>query len=231
MSIGAILLVAGGFSVHEVKEDTPHTCKELCNEAVRLTGLLSDNAATAEPEVHALHALLLFQAARLASRVDACGDLLLLVDQDGSLWNRAMITQGSRHLERAVQGNRITSYHLQAGIAAAHAIAPSFHTTDWQYVRSLYDALVDLDPTPVAWLNRAIAIAQVEGPEAGLVALEAARGDARLDHYPFLAAAEGELYLRLGRTTPAATCFARALRLVRTEPEQRFLTQKLSCCR
>ncbi len=186
---------------------------------------------TATPQVHALLALMLCQAARFAARLDHSGDVLLLADQDRALWDQSLIARGLSHLDRAAVGNRLSPYHLQAGIAAAHATATSFEMTDWRYVRSLYDALAELEPTPVVLLNRAIAIAHVEGPEAGLAAIEAADLDTQLKTYPLLAATKGELYLRLGKKDRALMTFEVALEQVKTTPERRFLHRKAADCR
>ncbi len=205
--------------------------EDVCREAIRLTSLLVENRMTATPEVHALLALMLCQAARFAARLDHSGDVLLLADQDRALWDQSLIARGLYHLDRAAVGNRLSPYHLQAGIAAAHATATRFGRTDWRYVCTLYDALAKLEPTPVVLLNRAIAIAQVEGPEAGLAAIEAADLDTQLKTYPLLAATKGALYLRLGKRERALMTFKAALKQVKTTPERRFLHRKIADCR
>jgi RNA polymerase sigma factor (sigma-70 family) len=202
--------------------------EDLCAEAIRLTQLLCANPATSRPECHALLALMLFQAARFASRTDAAGDLLLLQEQDRSRWDRSMISLGLLHLERAAAGDRLTPYHLQAEIAAIHIATAHPDATPWHRILELYDLLQELQPTAVVQLNRAIALGKVDGPAAGLAALEAIEPDSRLERYPFLPAAEGEFLRCLGRFGAAAERFERALELARTEPERRFIGRKLT---
>lgn len=202
--------------------------EDLCAEAIRLTRLLAGSPATARPECHALLALMLFQAARFTSRTDAGGDLLLLEEQDRSLWDRSMISLGLLHLERAAAGDRLTPYHLQAEIAAIHVATPHPDATPWVRILELYDLLRELQPTAVVQLNRAIVLGKVEGAGAGLAALEAIEPDSRLERYPFLPAAQGEFLRRLGRVGEAAERLGHALDLARTEPERRFIGRKLA---
>lgn len=202
--------------------------EDLCAEAIRLTHLLAENPATSQPECHALLALMLFQAARFASRTDAAGDLLLLEEQDRSLWDRTMIAQGLLHLERAATGERLTPYHLQAEIAALHVATPRAEATPWTRILELYDLLQQMQPNAVVALNRAIALGKVEGPAAGLAALKSIAPDERLERYPFVPAAEAEFLRGLGRYHEAASCFERALTLARTEPERRFIGRRLT---
>jgi RNA polymerase sigma-70 factor, ECF subfamily len=202
--------------------------EDLCAEAIRLTGLIAENAATARPECHALIALMLFQSARFASRMDAAGDLLLLEEQDRTRWDRTLIARGLAHLERAAAGERLTPYHLQAEIAAIHVATAHPQDTPWQRILELYDLLREAQPTAVVLLNRAIALGKVNGPAAGLAALADIPCDASLQRYPFLATAEGEFLRGLGRSEDAEVSFARALKLARTEPEHRFVARKLA---
>ena len=201
---------------------------ELCDEAIRLAELLTLNRVTAQPECEALLAMMLFQAARFESRINAAGELLLLEQQDRGRWNQSMIGRGLLHLERAARGKRLTSYHLQAEIAAIHASSNEFNLTDWKHILALYDLLMLMQPTPIVSINLAIAVSQVEGPEAGLLALKVISCDDYLERYPFLPMAEGEFHCRLGNVDAAAHCFSRALDLARTEPERRFIKAKLS---
>jgi predicted RNA polymerase sigma factor len=205
--------------------------EDLCAEAIRLTQLLAENPATSRPEVHALLALMLFQAARFASRTDAAGDLLLLEEQDRTLWNRSMISLGVAHLERAGAGDRLTPYHLQAEIAAIHIGIAHPDDMSWPRILELYDLLRELQPTAVVQLNRAIALGKVEGPAAGLAALRSIAPDSHLERYPFLPAAEAEFLRCLGRFDEAAERFERAFELARTEPERRFMGRKLADAR
>jgi RNA polymerase sigma-70 factor (ECF subfamily) len=201
---------------------------DLCSEAIRLAETLAENSVTARPECHALLALMLFQAARLPARTDALGDLLLLEKQDRSLWDRSSIDLGLRHLENAAQGEHLSAYHLQAEIAAIHSTTEHFTLTNWEDILGLYDLLRELQPTPVVLINRAVAVAQVNGPEAGLAALKAIHDDGQLERYLFLHSAEGEFHRRLGHTAEAEASFLRALDFARAEPQQRFLLRKLA---
>lgn len=204
---------------------------DFCAEAIRLTQLVTTNPITSRPEVHALLALMLFQAARFASRIDAAGDLLLLEEQDRTLWDRSMIALGLRHFEHAAAGDRLTPYHVQAEIAAIHICTELPEATPWHRILELYDLLYALQPSAVVLLNRAIALGKVEGPAAGLAALERIAPDERLQRYPFAPAAQGEFLRRVDRLDEAIGCFERALELARTEPERRFISRKLDGAR
>jgi RNA polymerase sigma factor (sigma-70 family) len=204
---------------------------DLCAEAIRLAQSLAENPATAVPECHALLALMLFQAARLPARTDALGDLLLLEEQDRTLWDRPMIHLGLAHLAQAGHGDRLSAYHLQAEIAAMHSTTEHFTLTNWKHILALYDLLCEKQPTPVVLINRAIAMAQVKGPAAGLDALKAIPVDDQLGRYIFLHSAEGEFHRQLGNSTEAEASFHRALACARTEPQQRFLLRKLAALR
>jgi predicted RNA polymerase sigma factor len=204
---------------------------DLCAEAIRLAESLTENSATSQPECHALLALMLFQAARLPARTDALGDLLLLEEQDRSLWDRSRILLGLVHLEQAARGDKLSAYHLQAEIAAVHSTTEHFTLTNWENILALYDLLREKQPTPVVLINRAIAVAQVEGPAAGLYALKAIPVDSQMERYPFLHAAEGAFHRRLGHGSEAQICFQRALEFAHTEPQRRFLLRKLAALR
>jgi RNA polymerase sigma factor (sigma-70 family) len=204
---------------------------DLCAEAIRLGESLAENSATAQPECHALLALMLFQSARLPARTDALGDLILLEVQDRSLWDRSMIHLGLLHLEQAARGDKLSAYHLQAEIAATHSTTEHFTLTNWENILALYDLLREKQPTPVVLINRAVAVAQVRGPAAGLSALKAIPVDTQVKRYPFLHAAEGEFHRRLGHLSEAEISFHRALDFARTEPQQRFLLRKLAALR
>jgi RNA polymerase sigma-70 factor (ECF subfamily) len=174
-----------------------------------------------------LLALMLIQESRRPARTSAEGDLILLEDQDRSLWNRAYIAEGSALVERALLSRRFGPYTIQAAIAAVHAGAPNAAATDWQEIVGLYDVLLRAEPSPVVELNRAVAVAMRNTPEAGLVLIDAilSRGD--LADYHLAHSARGELCRRLGRVEEARTSFTRALSLVRQEPERRFLERRL----
>jgi RNA polymerase sigma-70 factor (ECF subfamily) len=204
---------------------------ELVAEAIRLGTLLLLKPETRAPRADALMALMLFQGARLQARVDPAGDPLLLEDQDRSLWDDSMVQQGFRHLELARQGGELSAYHLQAGIAACHVAAESFERTDWARILSLYDLLAGLDPSPVVLLNRAVAVAMVRGPAAGLSEVDAVGGHEALQRYYLLPAVRGELLRRSDDQAGAAACFEEALELTSSLPERRFLLKKLDACR
>lgn len=201
---------------------------DLCAEAIRLAESLAENSATARPECHALLALMLFQAARLPARTDALGDLILLEEQDRALWDRSLINRGVLHLGQAARGERLSAYHLQAEIAAIHSTTEHFTLTNWETILELYDLLSEKQPTPVVLINRAVAVAQVEGPAAGLAALRDIPVDEQLERYSFLHAAKGEFHRRMGSAADAQAAFACALACARTEPQQRFLQRKLA---
>src|SRR6266851_1962155 len=200
---------------------------ELCAEAIRLARLLTEDEATAQPRTFALLALLCLHAARLPGRVDSKGALVPLEDQDRSAWDRSLVAEGARWLSRAAS-EPPTSLLLEAAIAAEHCFANSFADTDWRAIVALYDALYAQHPTPVVALNRAIALAQVEGPERGLVELQSLPGRDRLARYPFYPAALGELHLRAGHAPQAAEEFRRALRLARSPAERSYFQCKLA---
>jgi RNA polymerase sigma-70 factor (ECF subfamily) len=203
---------------------------DLCSEALRLAKLVIANEATETPKVHALTSLLHLLVARLPGRLDEQGALLLLEDQDRGTWDRCAIAMGMRHLERASQGGEVTSYHLQAGIAAAHATADSFAHTDWTQIVELYNDLYRLDPSPVVALNRAVAIAMADGPQAGLAALDVIDQHEGLDRYVPRYAVKAELLRRLGCHAEAASWFARAIALPCSDPQRRFLERKRAGC-
>lgn len=201
--------------------------RDVCLEAIRLARLVAEHPALDTPKAHALAALLLLQGARLDTRVDADGHLLLLEHQDRSRWDRGMLTAGFAHLERSGQGDELSVYHLEAGIASCHAAAPTWEETDWPYILRLYDALLERKPSPVVALNRAVALALVEGPRAGLIALEPLREDPALAGYLPLHATRGELLARAGDPEEAAVAFREALVLEAPEPVRRSLERRL----
>ena len=221
------LMFNEGYSAHE---GDALVRLDLCDEAIRLATLLLE-WRTGNPACHALLSLMLLQAARLPARVDACGDIAILAEQDRSLWNQELIARGMRHLAASASGDEITTYHVEAAIAACHAASSSFEETDWQRIVSLYDDLLDLNPSPVAALNRAVAVAMAQGPSSGIHAVESIAGRDSLRDYPLLYSTLGELWLRSGDRARAAEEFSRALELPSTMPEKRFLLRKLEACR
>jgi RNA polymerase sigma-70 factor (ECF subfamily) len=204
--------------------------EELCHEAIRLATLLVDHPAGDQPRTHALLALMLLNAARLPTRVDRHGNLLRLKEQDRSQWNQAMIRRGMVHLGQSASGDELSEFHLQAAIAACHATAPDYDATDWPRILSLYDRLAALDRSPVIALNRAVAVANVWGPAAGIEAVNAIQNRSELDSYHLLYAVLGELEAELGNVDTAARHFRRALELTRMRSEQVFLSRRLSEC-
>jgi RNA polymerase sigma-70 factor (ECF subfamily) len=199
---------------------------DLADEAIRLGRLLA--GLLPDPEVLGLLALMLLQDSRRAARTTTEGDLILLPDQDRSLWDRARITQGAALLERAASLGQLGPYTLQAAIAAAHAQASTPQATNWARIVGLYDLLARADPSPVVELNRAVAISMRDGPLAGLVLIDALLQRGQLTTYNLAHAARADLLRRLGRTTAAHAAYQRALELTRTEPERRFIRQRLN---
>src|SRR5690606_20419425 len=184
---------------------------DLSAEAIRLGRLLAD--LLPEPEVCGLLALMLLQESRRAARVSAAGDLILLEDQDRSLWNREQIAEGVALVERALSSGRFGAYTLQAAIAAVHAEAEDAAATDWAQIVGLYDVLMRIAPSPVVELNRAVAVAMRDGPEAGLPLIDAILDRGELQNYHLAHAARAELYQRLARTAEARAAYAQALAL------------------
>jgi RNA polymerase sigma-70 factor (ECF subfamily) len=192
--------------------------------------LPSANRPLPEPEVLGLLALMLLQESRRLARVTPAGDLILLEDQDRSLWNRKQIAEGIALTERALASRRFGPYTLQAAIAATHAEAPTAAATDWEQIVALYTLLMRLAPSPVVELNRAVAVAMRDGPVSGLALIDAIlrRGDGGgLGNYHLAHAARADLCRRLGKTTEARAAYQRALDLARLEPERRFLQRRL----
>lgn len=204
--------------------------EELCFEAIRLAVLLAEQPVGDQPRTHALLALMLLGASRLRARVDGEGNILRLEEQDRTQWDRRMIERGLMHLQRSAAGGEISDYHLQAGIAACHSVAPDYESTDWPRILSLYDRLIALDDSPVAALNRAVALAKVEGPRAGVAAIGAISKREQLDSYHLLYAILGEFELQLGNGETAAHNFRQALRLTEIRSEQAFLSARLEAC-
>jgi RNA polymerase sigma-70 factor (ECF subfamily) len=180
-----------------------------------------------EPEGLGLLALMLLQESRRGARTSPSGDLVLLENQDRSLWNREQIAEGSALVERALAAPQIGAYAIQAAIAAVHANAPSAAATDWAQIVALYDLLERAEPSPVVGLNRAVAIAMRDGPAAGLALIDAILGRGDLSDYHLAHAARADLCRRLGRTEEARASYERALSLTQQEPERRFLERRL----
>jgi RNA polymerase sigma factor (sigma-70 family) len=201
--------------------------EDLCQEAIRLTSLMAEHPAGNQPRAHALLALMLLNAARLPARTDADGNILRLEDQDRETWDRGMIARGVFHLSKSAAGEELTSYHLQAGIAACHCAAKDYDSTDWQQILSLYDRLLELDDSPVVALNRAVAVANVHGPKAGIDAVEAIQNGSQLNSYYLLYAVLGEFEKQLNNFQAAIDNFRKALELTELASEQVFLSKRL----
>ncbi|HEY8570368.1 RNA polymerase sigma factor, partial [Microbulbifer sp.] len=199
---------------------------DLASEAIRLARLLC--ALLPEPEAVGLLALLLLQDSRRAARVSADGDLILLEQQDRTLWDQQQIREGVDLVLRALASRRFGPYTLQAAIAAVHAEASSVDTTDWWEIVGLYDALLERNPSPVIELNRAVAVAMRDGAAQGLQLIDALLARGALTDYHLAHAARADLCRRLGRVEEARTAYQRALELAQQGPEQRFLARRLA---
>jgi RNA polymerase sigma-70 factor (ECF subfamily) len=206
--------------------DAPNLTRgDLCLEAIRLGRLIVE--LLDEPEALGLLALMLLHEARRSTRVDAAGDLILLEDQDRSLWNRGQIAEALALIQRASASRRMGSYALQAAIVAVHAEAPSFRETNWARIVSLYDALCCADLSPVTALNRAVALGMRDGPAAGLEAIDAVMAQGELDRYHLAYAARADMQRRLGLNEAAKASYQRALELTRQPAERRFLQARI----
>jgi RNA polymerase sigma-70 factor, ECF subfamily len=201
------------------------TRAELTGEAIRLGRLLAE--LQPEPEVLGLLALMLLQESRHAARTSPAGELILLENQDRSLWNREQIAEGVALLKSALKSRRFGSYTLQAAIAAVHAGAESVAVTDWRQIVALYDQLVGIQPSPVVRLNRAVAIAMRDGPEAGLAQIDAVLEHGELADYYLAHSARADMCRRLGRTAEARSSYEKALALTQQEPERQFLQERI----
>jgi RNA polymerase sigma-70 factor, ECF subfamily len=196
--------------------------RELCAEGIRLTRVLAA-IIPGQPEVEGLLALMLLHDSRRTARTDASGELVLLEDQDRSLWDREQIAEGMALARRAHLANPAGLYALQAAIAAEHARAPAAADTDWALIRALYDQLARIHPSPVVELNRAVAVAMAEGPERGLEVIERIDG---LEDYPLLHSARADLLRRLDRSADAASEYARAIELTQSPVQRSFLERR-----
>ena len=199
---------------------------DLSAEAIRLGRLLAD--LLPEPEAQGLLGLMLLQESRRVARASPTGEIILLPDQDRSVWNRDQIAEGVSLVERALASRRFGPYALQAAIAAVHAEAPSADATDWNEIVGLYDVLLRAEPSPVIELNRAVAVAMRDGPEPGLELVDAILARGELADYHLAHATRADLCRRLGRSGEARIAYERAMSLARQEPERRFLARRLA---
>jgi RNA polymerase sigma-70 factor (ECF subfamily) len=201
------------------------TRAELTGEAIRLGRLLTE--LQPEPEAIGLLSLMLLQDSRRAARTSPAGELILLENQDRALWNREQIAEGVALVEKALMSRRFGAYTLQAAIAAVHAEAESTAATDWRQIVALYNQLVRIQPSPVVHLNRAVAIAERDGPEAGLTNIDTLLEHGELANYYLAHSARAELCRRLGRTAEAKSSYEKALALTQQEPERQFLLERI----
>lgn len=221
--LGTVLLVV--YLIFNEGYSAETTGAELSREAIRLGRLLLD--LLPEPEVMGLLGLMLLQESRRAARTSPDGDLILLEQQDRSLWNTDQINEGISLTERALRSHRFGAYTLQAAIAAVHAESSSAASTDWRQITLLYDQLLRIQPSPVVELNRAVAVAMSEGPEQGLRLIDDLLARGHLAHYHLAHSARADLCRRLGRIPDARASYEKALALARQEPERRFLARRL----
>ncbi|HYH16397.1 MAG TPA: sigma-70 family RNA polymerase sigma factor [Flavisolibacter sp.] len=201
--------------------------EELCEEAIRLTYLLTQHPLTAVPRTHALLALLCFQASRLPTRLDDQGNIILLQQQNRSLWYRPLINKGFEYLELAAEPFELSPYHIEAGIASLHAAAPSFEQTDWPTIYKLYETLSVLQPGPVVLLNKAIAAAYAIHPSEALSQLQSIKG---LEEFCLYHTAMGEMHFLLQQKDAALHYYQQALQLAASRPEQQLLQSKIHLC-
>jgi RNA polymerase sigma factor (sigma-70 family) len=202
--------------------------EDLVEESLRLALMVTEFPVTRKPESLALLALLCFHSARLQSRTNDQQHLLLIKNQDRSLWNRGLITQGTQYLNEAAHGEELSRYHMEAAIAYEHCIAPRYEDTDWKKILQYYDLLYQLQPNNMVALNRAIVVAELEGPEAGLQELAKIRKSGGLENYYLLFATEGELHLRLHHPAEALQSLEKALSLTQSPAEKELLRDKLN---
>jgi RNA polymerase sigma-70 factor (ECF subfamily) len=201
--------------------------RELCGEAIRLGRLLVE-LMPAVSETSGLLALMLLHDARRDARSTPAGELVLLEEQDRGRWNRDQIEEGVRLVDVSLRSARVGSYAIQAAIAALHAKAATSADTDWRQIAALYTLLLERAPSPVVELNHAVAVAMVDGPESGLLLLDAIGARGELRDYHLLDAARADLLRRLGRNDEATRAYEKALELATLEPERRFLSRRIS---
>jgi RNA polymerase sigma-70 factor (ECF subfamily) len=201
--------------------------EDLCEEAIRMARLVAGHFVTASPAAYALLALFLLQSSRFAARLDPTGALLLLGDQDRTKWDLKRVHEGLIWLDRSATGDVITAYHLEASIAATHAAAPDAASTDWVHVIELYDHLYELKPSPVVALNRAVAVARLEGPRVAIEEIERITSQTSLQKYYLTHAALGALWRELAEENKARDHFRQALECRCSEAERQFLERRL----
>lgn len=205
--------------------------EELCQEAIRLTRLLTEHPEVGLPRVHALLALMYLNGARLETRMDDTGNLLRMEEQDRSRWSKTMIQQGVFHLARASTGDQLSEYHLQAGISACHCLAADDRSTDWPRILELYDHLLEINPSPIIALNRAVALAKVKGPAQGIAEVENLLNQSPWESYYLTHAVLGEFERQRQDVKAAAGHFQKALRFTEMPSERTYLNKRLQECR
>jgi RNA polymerase sigma-70 factor, ECF subfamily len=221
------LMFSGGYAAHSGEELIR---RDVCLEALRLGRLVCDSSMGA-PRVDALVALMALQAARLGARTDAAGDLVLLEEQDRSLWDDELIALGFYYFERSIAGEEISVWHVQAAIASTYAAAESWETIDWRMILEHYDQLVEMTASPVVALNRAVAVSKVHGAAVALEALAPVEEHPAVRGYHLLPAVRGRLLAELGQFGEAEEAFSAALACDCTEPEKRFLRKQIELLR
>ncbi len=204
--------------------------RDVCMDAVDLATLLVGHSAGRHPKTHALLALMLLNAARFPARMDAEQNVLRLQDQNRAAWDQKLIAHGMYHLALSGTGQELSPYHLQAGIAACHAAATDYASTDWRQILKLYDALCAMDDSPVITLNRAVVIGTIQGPEAGLLAIDAIPNRRKLESYYLLYAVQAELKAQMGEVQTAAALYQKAAALTDIPSEKAFLLKRQSTC-
>jgi RNA polymerase sigma factor (sigma-70 family) len=203
---------------------------DLCEEAARLCHLLCSHPRFGTPSTHALLALMLFHAARLESRLDPLGSVLLLEEQDRAKWDQGLIRRAREFLARSAEGPVVSAYHLEAAVASQHCTAQSFWETDWPAILRLYDALLTIERSPVYLLNRAIVVAQIEGPHAGIRALDEVGRDPSVRHYHLFDATLGDLYRRAGDPIRAREHFEAARLKTTSAFDRELIDRRLAQC-
>ncbi|HUC85343.1 MAG TPA: sigma-70 family RNA polymerase sigma factor [Candidatus Acidoferrales bacterium] len=204
--------------------------EDICAEAIRLAELLAAHPAGDQPKTHALLALMLLNAARTPARVNGAGGLLRLREQDRARWDSSLIARGMSEFARSAAGGELSEYHLQAGVAACHCRAPDYGSTDWPQILALYDRLMEFDPSPVVALNRAVARAEIDGPQAGLDAIRAIKNRESLENYYLFHAVLADFELQLNHLPAAGAHFRKALALAELKSERAFLAKRLEAC-
>ncbi len=202
--------------------------RDLCFEAIRLVEILTRHSLTKFPKVHAAAALFLFQAARFPARTDHTGELVLLPEQDRTLWDKSLATRGLWHLRNSARGDEISTFHLEAEIAGIYTLAENYQATDWKRILDCYDVLREISFSRIAELNRAVVVGQIDGPEAGLAALESLAGGNDLSSYNLFHITRAHLLSQLSDRMQAKAAYQQALSLTKNESIRRFIIQRLA---